>query len=30
MDHPDPTPNPIYDIVVDVFPALARALGVDA
>jgi 2-haloacid dehalogenase len=27
---PDPTPNPIHDIVVDDFPALARALGADA
>ncbi len=27
---PDPEPNPIHDIIVDDFPALARALGVDA
>ncbi len=27
---PDPEPNPIHDIVVDDFPALARALGVAA
>ena len=27
---PDPEPNPIHDIVVDDFPALARALGVEA
>ena len=27
---PDPNPNPIHDIVVDTFPELASALGVDA
>lgn len=27
---PDPEPNPHHDIVVDDFPALARALGVEA
>ena len=27
---PDPEPNPIHDIIVDDFPALARALGVEA
>lgn len=27
---PDPEPNPIHDLVVDDFPALARRLGVDA
>ncbi len=26
---PDPDPNPIHDIIVDDFPALARALGVE-
>ncbi len=27
---PDPEPNPAHDIIVDDFPALARALGIDA
>ena len=27
---PDPEPNPIHDIIVDDFPALAGALGVNA
>ncbi|MGI9411611.1 MAG: HAD family hydrolase [Hyphomicrobiaceae bacterium] len=27
---PDPEPNPSHDIIVDDFPALARALGVEA
>ena len=26
---PDPEPNPEHDVIVDCFPALARALGVD-
>ena len=27
---PDPEPNPIHDIIVDDFPALARSLGIEA
>ena len=29
QEPPDPEPNPQHDVIVDDFPALARALGVD-